>query len=228
MTTSTARTRGLPLALAGLIALLAALVALGVSGGERADAHRSPKAHDRITKQELAFRNEMRRLWEDHITWTRLFIVSAIAELPDLGATAERLLQNQLDLGEAVATFYGDDAGDQLAALLRDHILIAGDLLAAAKAGDSAAVATESDRWYANADDIAAFLADANRAWPYGTLRRMMRTHLDQTLAEVTARLQGDWVADVAAYDEIHLHILEMADVLADGIVRQFPDRFED
>jgi hypothetical protein len=54
----------------------------------------------------------------------------------------------------------------------------------------------------------------------------MMRTHLDQTLAEATARLKGDWAADIAKYEEVHLHILEMADTLADGIVTQFPDRF--
>jgi hypothetical protein len=54
----------------------------------------------------------------------------------------------------------------------------------------------------------------------------MMRTHLDQTLAEATARLTGDWQADIAAYDEIHDHILRMADALADGIVAQFPERF--
>jgi hypothetical protein len=87
-------------------------------------------------------------------------------------------------------------------------------------------VATQKDRWYANADDIAEFLAGANPAWPVNTLKQMMHTHLDQTLAEATARLTGDWDADVAAYDEIHLHILAMADALADGIVAQFPDRF--
>jgi hypothetical protein len=173
-----------------------------------------------------AFHADMRKLWEDHITWTRLYIVSAIAGLPDLDATAGRLLQNQDDIGNAVATFYGTEAGHQLGALLRDHILIAGKLVAAAKAGVQDDITAQSDAWYANANDIAEFLADANPAWPEATLAAMMKTHLDQTLAEATARLQGNWDADVAAYDEIHHHILDMADALADGIVRQFPNRF--
>jgi hypothetical protein len=185
--------------------------------------HAAPKAQkiDRAT-----FRQDMRKLWEDHITWTRLYIVSAIADLPDLDATAGRLLQNQADIGDAVATFYGDDAGAALTALLREHILGAADLVAAAKSGDSAAVKIQSDRWYQNADDISRFLADANPNWPYESLKQMMRTHLDQTLTEATARLTGDWAADVAAYDEIHHHILEMADTLADGIIKQFPQQF--
>jgi hypothetical protein len=186
--------------------------------------HTTAPTTDRIDPVE--FHQQMRKLWEDHITWTRLYIVSAVAELPDLDATAGRLLQNQADIGAAVATFYGDDAGAALTELLRQHILIAGDLVAAAKAGDDAEVTTQSDLWYANADEIAQFLADANPAWTFETLSQMMRTHLDQTLAEATARLTADWDADIAAYDEIHLHILAMADALADGIIEQFPDRF--
>jgi hypothetical protein len=185
--------------------------------------HAVPAAH-RIGRD--AFRQEMRKLWEDHVTWTRLYIVSAIAELPDLDATAGRLLQNQADIGAAIATFYGDDAGTALTGLLREHILVAADLVAAAKAGDSAAVTTQSDLWYANAEEIARFLAAANPAWSFETVSEMMRTHLDQTLAEATARLTKDWDADIAAYDDIHDHILVMADALADGIITQFRHRF--
>lgn len=181
-------------------------------------------AGDRIDP--VAFHRDMRKLWEDHVTWTRLYIVSAVAGLPDLEATAGRLLQNQADIGDAVATFYGDEAGGALTGLLRDHILIAADLVTAAKAGDAPAVSSQKDRWYTNADEIARFLANANPAWPVATLQQMMRGHLDQTLAEATARLTGDWQADIAEYDRIHLHILDMADALADGIVEQFPDRF--
>ena len=185
--------------------------------------HAAP-ATDRIER--AAFRQEMRKLWEDHVTWTRLYIVSAIAGLPDLDATAGRLLQNQADIGGAIAIFYGDDAGSALTDLLREHILVAADLVAAAKAGDTAGVTTQRDLWYANADEIARFLAAANPAWPFETVSTMMRAHLDQTLAEATARLTQDWDADIAAYDDIHDHILAMADELSDGIITQFRHRF--
>jgi hypothetical protein len=185
--------------------------------------HAAPAAH-RIDQD--VFRQEMRKLWEDHVTWTRLYLVSAIAGLPDLDATAGRLLQNQADIGAAVATFYGDAAGAALTDLLREHILIAADLVAAAKAGDTASVTEQSELWYANADEIAEFLAAANPAWPFETISTMMRTHLDQTLAEATARLTQDWDADIAAYDDIHDHILVMADALADGLITQFRERF--
>ena len=185
-------------------------------------------ASDKVPLREAVFRNEMRRLWEDHITWARLFIVSAAADLADAGPTAERLLQNQVDIGNAIKPYYGEAAGDQLTALLRDHILIAADLVAAAKAGDTAGFEAAQARWYANADEVAAFLSNANpRYWPFEAMRAMMREHLDLTLQEASARLAGDWAADIAAYDEIHLQALHMADMLSDGIVGQFPKAFK-
>lgn len=194
----------------------------------------SPPAHPPVLQGALptptsraAFRDAMRQLWEDHIVWTRLYIVSAAAGLPDEGAAAQRLLRNQADIGDAIKPFYGDAAGTQLTALLRGHILTAATLVGAAKTGDTTTVRTAAAAWYANADSIATFLGSANpRHWPVASLRSAMRMHLDLTLKEATARLHGDWAADIAAYDEVHQHILQMADVLSDGIIKQFPNRF--
>ncbi len=200
------------------VVLAAVLITAGCS------STRSEKAT--ATVDAVAFRQQMRNLWTDHVTWTRLFIVSAVAGLPDTDATAGRLLKNQADIGDAVATFYGKEAGAALTALLRDHILVAGDLIGAAKAGDKAAVSNASAAWYANSDQIAEFLAGANQAWPVDSLKAMMRGHLDQTLAEATAQLTGDYARSVAEYDGIVTHILDMADTLAAGITSALPDRF--
>jgi prophage DNA circulation protein len=196
-------------------AILAAL-ALAVAALTPAPASRS------------GFHDGMRKLWEDHVTWTRLYIVSAAAGLPDAQPTAQRLLQNQADIGNAIKPFYGDAAGERLTALLRQHILTAADLVTAAKAGNTAAVQAASAKWNANADEIADFLSGANpKHWPQATMRAAMRHHLDLTLQEAQARLKGDWAADIAAYDAIHQHILEMADLLSAGIVTQFPGTFD-
>lgn len=174
-----------------------------------------------------AFHDGMRKLWEDHVTWTRLFIVSAAAGLPDKDATTQRLLQNQTDIGNAVAEFYGPDAGNKLTALLKDHILIAASIVNAAKAGDNAKVASENKRWRDNATDIAKFLHGANpKQWPEATLESAMFMHLDQTLDEATHQLKGDYAASVQDYDHVVKHILGMADVLSDGIIAQFPAKF--
>src|SRR5688572_20592601 len=175
-----------------------------------------------------AFHDAMRKLWEDHITWTRLVIIGVFEELPDLDPTVQRLLQNQVDIGNAIKPFYGEEAGEQLTALLTDHILIAAEILQAAKAGDTAALEDAIERWYANADDIAVFLNAANpKHWPLDEMKAMMREHLDLTLEEAVAYLEGDYEASVAAYDEVHLQALEMADMLSTGIIKQFPRKFK-
>jgi hypothetical protein len=229
--------RPIPLALTALIAFFSALVALGVSNRHSAHAHSEPHAavahvvHPRssatVTRKELVFRGEMRRLWEDHITWTRLAVISLISGSPDTNATVARLLRNQADIGNAVKPFYGKAAGNALTRELRGHILIAADLIAAAKAGDQAKLAEAQSRWERNADDIAALLNRANpRYWSRSALRAMLGEHLRLTTAEVVARLGGNWEADVAAYDQVHRHALRMADTLAFGLVKQFPRRF--
>jgi hypothetical protein len=168
----------------------------------------------------------MRQLWQEHILWTRLFIISAVDGLPDKDAVTARLLQNQTDIGKAVQAYYGEAAGAQLTALLRDHILTASALIDAAKAGDKAQTEQVSAKWYQNANDIADFLSGANPAWSKAEMRTMMKDHLDLTLKEAVARITKDYAADVAAYDAVEKEILAMSDMLASGIVSQFPAQF--
>jgi hypothetical protein len=176
---------------------------------------------------QASFHDAMRKLWEDHVIWTRLFIVSALADLPDKGPTTDRLLRNQSDIGNAIKPFYGDAAGDKLTALLKEHITTAAEVVAAAKANDNAKQDDATKRWITNADKIASFLSSANaRNWPPEEMKSMMHDHLNVTTAEVVARLKADWPADVAAYDKVHEQILQMADMLSMGIINQFPERF--
>jgi len=201
------------------VAIGAAVLIPALSGHDHSTVAASAKT------SRAAFHDGMRQLWEDHIVWTREFIVSFAAEGADLSAVTDRLLRNQDDIGDAVKPFYGDAAGEQLSALLREHILGAAALLDAAKNGGD--VQAASDAWYANADAIAEFLAAANpKAWPVDEMKAMMKDHLDLTLSEAVNRLQGNYAEDIAAYDAIHVQILHMADMLSDGIMAQFPSKF--
>jgi len=198
----------------------------------------------------------MRKLWTDHVIWTREYIVAAvdgspvsealtaalgnatgsIATLPVVGETvsalgpgdaaAVRLLKNQEDIGNAVALYYGREAGDKLTGLLKEHILIAVDILNAAKDEDEARMEAEDQKWRENADEIATFLSEANPNWSKADLTEMMYHHLDTTLAEATARLNKNHGADVEAFDEVYDHILTMSDALSAGIIAQFPEKF--
>jgi hypothetical protein len=184
-------------------------------------------AADRETTDASQLRVEMRRLWEDHITWTRQWIVSFAAGLPDQDAAATRLLRNQVDIGNAIKPYYGDQAGTKLTALLEEHIGGAVELVTVAKAGDATKIEAARSKWYRNGDEIAAFLSGANaKNWPLADLKAGMKEHLDVTLKEAQDRLAGKWTEDIENYDHVKEHMLGFADLLTDGIVAQFPDRF--
>jgi hypothetical protein len=185
---------------------------------QAAAAKSQPVAEETSVIDRDDFRQDVRALWEDHITWTRLFIVSAVDGLADVDLTAARLLRNQTELGDAIKPFFGNAAGTQLTKLLNEHILIAADIIAAAKEGDNAAVKKTSKAWYRNGNEIAGFLSKAG-VGSKADLRSMMKGHLDTTLDEAVARLSGDYKAEIAAYDEVRSHIHHMADALADGII---------
>jgi hypothetical protein len=210
-----------------LIGMLVLVASVMLSFPVPANALEHQKMEKAVYTQSVVdLRNAMRQLWEEHIVYTRGYITSALAGLDDTGKVAERLLRNQDDIGNAIKPIYGEEAGKKLAALLRDHILIAADIVTAAKAGDNDGVAKGEKRWTGNADDIAAFLSSANPNWPLQTLKDMLYKHLAFTTTEVVSRIKKDWSSDIEAYDKGHAHMLMFADMLTDGIVKQFPKKF--
>ncbi len=207
------------------------VVALAVAGTMMFFPAPAPAAHQKMdkaayTQSVVDLREAMRKLWEEHIMYTRNFIISALGGLEDTGKVAERLLRNQDDIGNAIKPIYGEEAGKKLSGLLREHILIAADIVTAAKAGDNDGVAKGQKRWLRNADDIALFLSTANPSWSDQALRDMLYTHLALTTTEVVSRIKKDWASDIEAYDKGQAHMLMFADVLSDGIVKQFPAKF--
>jgi hypothetical protein len=183
------------------------------------------KAATAPTMSATDLRNGMRKLWTDHTTYTRSFIVSALAGLPDLPTVTQRLLRNQDDIGNAIKPIYGEEAGKKLAALLREHILIAAEITKAAKANDSKGVDAGQKKWSKNGEDIAAFLAAANPNWKKPALTDMLQKHLDFVTQQVVSRIKADWPADIKAYDAGYEHMMMFADMLSDGIIKQNPKK---
>lgn len=185
-------------------------------------------ADGRVTSTKaVALHDEMRALWEAHGTWTERAIVDFAGGLPDTPLVIERLLRNQTDIGNAVKPYFGRKAGDRLTVLLKAHINAAVALLKAAKSGNSHAIATAKAAFYANGNRVAAFLHAANpRHWALNAMRTMMRTHLNQVVALAVDQLEGHYAAAVSEYDVYIGHLIDMADMISNGIVQEFPSRF--
>jgi len=209
----------LALALALIMSITQAAVYAQAKGKEKNDAVcLSPKM--------VQLRVDMQKAWIDHTIWTRSYIVSVMSDRPDQKDVLDRLLRNQQDIGNVIKPYYGEAAGNKLADLLREHILIAGKIVAAAKAGNQDDVKKLEADWHKNADDIARFLSTANPNWTFKELQDMLYTHLQLITEIVLDCLKGDWAADIAATDKNEIHMIHLADILTDGIVKQFPTKF--
>lgn len=230
MTPSTPRRpRWAPSALLVSLALIGATLAgVNVATGETVTTTSPGVHHDQMSRpgQRAALHRAMRVLWEQHMEWTYATVAAFAAGTPGLTPTVERLLQNQSDIGDAIKPYYGKRAGAALTELLRTHITDAVPVLTAAEAGDQAGLAAAIRVWKANAREIADFLAAANPSWGKREMRAMMATHIDQTVAYAAAQLQGDYARSIRIYGRAERHMLEMADMLARGIIAQFPGRF--
>lgn len=179
----------------------------------------------KISKQ--ALRVKMRELWDEHMEWTYAAVAAFAADSAGLNDTIARLLKNQEDIGNAIKPFYGEAAGNQLTALLKEHIQDAVPVLVAAKAGNTndlnAAIAT----WYSNAEQIGNFLADANRKLPRKAAVSMMRMHITQTVSYAADLLAGNYAKSIATYGEALAHMRMMSDELTNALIKQFPKKFK-
>jgi hypothetical protein len=222
--------RRLTLALAGLIAVLGAVAVLSVSGVRDSHAATRPARAASVplhTAKAVAFHDQMRALWEAHGAWTHMVIVSFAGNLPNLKAEEAVLLRNQVQIGNAVKPYYGRAAGNKLTTLLKEHILGAVGVLVAAKSGDKTKLARATSAWFANGRQIADFLHAADpRFLSRAAARQMMNTHLKQVIEQGVDELEGHYAAGARAFAPYIRHILDMADMISGGIIRQFPPRF--
>lgn len=216
--TTRLRSKAAASALLALAALATPLVAIAAAGHETTAAATESKQN--------ALKSSMRKLWADHVIWTREYIVAAVAGTPDASEAEGRLLRNQVDIAEAFVPYYGKDTGARLGKLLKEHILIASEVVASAKAGDTPKQQEADERWHDNATDIAVFLSIANPVWSKTALVDMFAEHLALTAKQAESRIHKQWSADISAFDRIFEQAMMMADDFSNGIIKQFPRQF--
>lgn len=179
-----------------------------------------------ISQAEVSYRNDMRSLWEEHVAWTRMAIISLTYNLPDVDFVLTRLLKNATDMGNMIRRLYGDLAATTYANLIQEHLLFAADLVKATLAGDEQAAMIAEQKWYANADQIATFLSSMNPYLAENDVREMFYHHLDLTKQEAVSMINKDYQKDIEIYDEIEKQAREMADTISDAMVKLYPNAF--
>lgn len=170
------------------------------------------------TEAQVDLMNEFNLLWLQYVYWTRLFLISDINDLDDVQAVTNRLLRNPKDFALVFRRYYGLEKANQFENLLTQHLVLAAQLVDAAKAGNTNSVNDIRKKWYKNADDIANFLSQINPYWSESEWKKMLYEHEK----EATQLLTKEYVMSIATFDEIEKQALTMANNMAMGIIKQF------
>lgn len=170
---------------------------------------------------------KQRKLWLEHVLWTRNFIISDLNGLENKDVVLERLLKNQEDIGNSLKPYYGNEAGDKVTELLKEHITLAGKVVAAAKSSNKEELEKSSKLWYENADKITDYLNKLNPQWSKPVLKDLLYKHLQLLTEQTAAMISKDWAKDIASYDRGEDHIIKLADTISEGIIKQFPKKFQ-
>ena len=176
--------------------------------------------------ERLDLLNRMRLVWEQHVYWTRMLLISIAERLKDQPEVTERILRNPYDIAKIYADYYPADTAKTIAELLTEHLQIGAELITALRDKKSAEADHLNHEWYINADKMADAFGSINPFYNSDELREMLYTHLELTTEEVKMRLAGNYKADIEAFDKVEKEALSMADYFAHGIIRQFPEKF--
>ena len=170
--------------------------------------------------------NNMRLVWEQHVYWTRLLLISIAERLKDQSEVTERILQNPYDVAVIYANYYNAETANKIARLLTEHLQIGAKLITALRDNKTEEADNLTRQWYINADEMAKAFSSINPYYKYEELREMLYTHLGLTAQEVAMRLAGNYKADIEAFNKVEQEAMAMADYFTDGIMKQFPQKF--
>lgn len=179
-----------------------------------------------LSQSEVEFRSIMRLLWQEHVSWSRMVMVSLAYDLPDADAVIGRLLQNPVEMGNMLRPLYGDYIANQYTGLITEHLELAAELIKAVLAGDQEGAAAIEKSWYANGDQIIEFLTSINPYLSKEEFKEMFDTHLELTKKEALAVINQDFDQDIVTFDNIAMEAIDMADMISDAVVRQYAGFF--
>lgn len=195
-----------------------------------ADAPAAPSAPAHAaasTDKVTATREALRDLWADHIFWVRNVVMSASAKNTAERKTAEdQVVANAKQIAGAIEPYYGKAASDQLFTLLAGHWGAIKAYLDTANAGDQAGMTKAMKDLNDNAVAIATFLSGANPNLPKDTLVSLLGAHGAHHVAQIQAVHNSQFDQEAANWGVMRKHMNTIADALAAGIAKQFPDKF--
>jgi len=177
-------------------------------------------------------RMALRDLYINHIFWVRSLVLSTrLGEKKAVSEADEYGLENAKAIGLSISPFYGQAAAEKFSSLFVGHYSAVKKYMSAAFAngfrGNAALKKTALNSLMQNATEIAAFVSAANPNLLKATVNGLLVTHVQQHMMSIDAMAKKDWSREADMWDPMVKEIYALSDALADGIAKQFPDKFQ-
>lgn len=198
-----------------LVMLLCGLALTLVSAAQQGQWYRS----------DATLEARMRELWDAQLTWTRMYTVSGLSNLPDTGYVRVRLLRCPTDFESAVGPYYGRQTAQDFSSAMGLHLKTLVAVIRATEEGNSQAQAELKLRWRSDVESTAAVLGAINPAWSTPAFRELLDVYLQLVDRGITLRARGDFATDIGNFGETHELAVELGNTMARGILSQFPAR---
>ena len=181
----------------------------------------------RLSAKVVSTQGALRDLWVGHVFWVREVVQGMVHKDAAASEQAEKqVVANAKQIAGAIEPFYGKPASDQLFKLLAGHYTAVKAHATATVAGKSAEAKTALDQLVANAGEISKFLSSANPNLPEDTLRGLLTTHGGHHVQQNQQLAAHDLAGEARTWEAMKNHMYVIADALAGGIAKQFPEKF--
>ncbi len=179
------------------------------------------------SSKKAELRLALRDLWIGHIFWVRNVVLMTKGNDKDAAKIAEeQAVENAKALAGSITPYYGKEASDKLFGLLAGHYGAIKDYMNADFGGNKEGKDSAANKLKKNADEIATFLSSANPNWPKETLLSALIAHGGHHMAQINEINSKDFAGEAKTWAAMKNHVYVIADVLADGIIKQFPKKF--
>ena len=191
----------------------------GNMGGGTGNAGGSNETESEREDSILRLNEDMRLAWLNHVYWTRMYLMSAVADNADQQAVEERLLETADEITDVFARYLPIATTRQLRNLLTEHIEIAGQIIQALKAKNMSDYDALVKEWYRNANQMAALFANYNPYFESRETRNMLLNHLDLTREEIEHQVNGEYEQSIDVFRDVEQQALAMAVYFARGLL---------
>ncbi|HVI41060.1 MAG TPA: hypothetical protein VM577_10390 [Anaerovoracaceae bacterium] len=175
-----------------------------------------------ITSEQLGLISNLRQLWMQMAIWSRSLIVSTAANLADIQMITDRLEYLPEAFSGVLNQYFEPHEADHFGELLEEHISTVAALIDAEKNNDDRLVNQETVNLYSNANQIAAYLVSINSYWSEAEWRDLLNDYIEMLLADLVARLGGDYAKEIDIFDDLQTQAIKIADYMAQGMMQKF------